>query len=102
MGNTLFQYQGINAIFENSPIEGTTAKERTLYVNEVRRDDYPTIMTLPFTPPDRPVFFSKEDSFPMRFLHNDALIMMVHIGYYKISKILMHGGVTSIFLIATL
>jgi len=39
--NTLIQYQEVNAIFRNSPIEGTTAKERILYVNEAQRDDYP-------------------------------------------------------------
>ena len=30
-GSTLIQYREITAIFKNSPIEGTTAKERTLY-----------------------------------------------------------------------
>jgi len=32
--NILVQYREINSIFRNSPIEGSTAKERTLYVNE--------------------------------------------------------------------
>jgi len=56
-GSTLIQYQEVSAIFKNSPLEGTTAKERTLYVNEAQRDDYPAMATYPPTPPDGPVFF---------------------------------------------
>ena len=45
LGSTLVQYREVNTIFDNSPIEGTTTKERTLYVNEACRDSHPTIVT---------------------------------------------------------
>ena len=57
LGSTLVQYREVNAIFRNSPIEGTTAKERTLCVNETRRGDYPAIVTRPPAPPSGSVFF---------------------------------------------
>ena len=34
LDNTLVQYGKVNAIFDNSPIEGSTTKERILYINE--------------------------------------------------------------------
>ena len=39
-----------------------------------------------------PISFSEEDAYSMHFSHNDALVMMVHIGYCKLSKILVDGG----------
>ena len=90
--NIRVQYQEVNTIFENSPIEGTTTKERTLYVNEARKDDYPAIVTHPPIPFGRPVFFSEENSYPVRFQHNDVLVVTVHIGCCKVSKILVDGG----------
>jgi len=58
-GSTLVQYREVNTIFENSSIEDTTIKERTLYANEAWMDNLVTV-TRPPTSPDRPVFFSKK------------------------------------------
>ena len=87
MGNTLVQYREVNTIFENSPVEGTATKERTIYVNEAQRDNYLAIMTHLPTSPGMPVFLSKEDAYSVHFLHNDALVMTVHIDWCKVSKI---------------
>jgi len=58
-GSTLVQYQIVHAIFANSLIKGTTTKERTLYVNEARRDNHLAIVTRPPTSPGGLIFFSK-------------------------------------------
>ena len=63
-GSTLIQYRDVNAIFRNSSIEETTAKERTLYVNEARRDDNPTIVTRPPTHAVGQFFFEKKTRIP--------------------------------------
>jgi len=49
----------MNAIFENSPIEGTTTKDRTIYVNEAQMDNYPAIVTRSPTSPGRAGLFLK-------------------------------------------
>jgi len=59
---------------------------------EPRRDDCPVIVTRPPTPPGGPIFFSEEDSYLVRFPHNDALVVTVDIRYYKVSKTLIDGG----------
>jgi len=91
-GSTLVQYKKVNTIFENSLVEGTTTKERTIYINEARRDNHLTIVTRPPISPGRPVFFSGEDAYSVHFSHNDALVMTVHIDCYKVSKILVDWG----------
>jgi len=82
----------VNTIFGSSLIEDTTTKERTVYVNEAWRDNYPTIVTRPPTSPGKPVFFSKEDAYSVHFSHNDALVVIVHISCCKVLKILVNGG----------
>jgi len=89
--STLVQYQKVNAIFRNSLIEGTTTKERTLYVNEGRRDNHLAMVTRPPTSPSGSVFFLEEQSYATHFPHNDALVMTAHIGRCKVSKILVDG-----------
>ena len=79
LGSTFVQYWEVYAIFGNSPIEGTTTKEMTIYVNEAHMDNHPTIVTCPSTSPGRPVFFSEEDSYVMHFPHNDTLVVTTHI-----------------------
>jgi len=96
MGSPLNQYNEVNAIFENSPVEGTTTKERTICVHEARRDNYLALVTRPPKSPDKPIFFSEEDACSMHFPHNDALVMIVHIDCCKVLKILVNGGVASI------
>ena len=76
LGSTLVQCREVNTIFGNFPIEGTTTIERTLYVNEGRRDSYPVI--------DGPVFFSEEDSYVVHVPHDDALIVTAHIRSCKV------------------
>ena len=92
--STLIQYREVNTIFRNSPMKGTIIKEKTIYINEARRDNYPAIVNCPPTSPGRPVSFSEEDaySYSVHFSHNDALIVMVHVGCCKVSKILVDGG----------
>jgi len=91
-GSTLVQCQEVNVIFGNSPIEGTTTKERTLYVNEARRDNHLATVTRPPTSPGRLVFFLEEDSYVVHFSQNDTLVLTAHIGRCKVSKILVDGG----------
>jgi len=62
-GSTSVQYREVNTIFGNSLIEGTTNKERIIYVNEVQRDNHLATMTRPPTFPGGPVFFSEDDSY---------------------------------------
>ena len=82
----------VNDIFGTFPMEGTTTKERTIYVNEARRDNYPAIMTRPPTSLGRPVSFSEEDAYYVHFPRNDALMVTVHIGCCKVFQILVDGA----------
>ena len=91
-GSTLVQYRELNAMFKNSPIEGTTTKERTIYVNETRRDNYSAIVTHSPTSPGSPIFFSGEYAYSVHCSYNDALVMTVHIDCCKVSKVLVDGG----------
>ena len=88
-GGTLIQYREVNAIFSTFSIEDTTAKERAIYVNEARRDDHPTILTSSPSSLGKPIYFSETDAYAVHFLHNDALVMAMHIGCYRMSKILV-------------
>ena len=54
-------------------------------------DNYPAIVTRFSTSPGRPTFFSEEDAYSVHFPHNNVLIVMVHIGSCKVSKILVDG-----------
>jgi len=45
--------------------------------------------THPLVSPGGSVFFSKEDAYFVRFSHNDALVVTVHIGCCKMLKILV-------------
>jgi len=91
-GSDLIQYREVNAIFGTSPVEGTTAKGRAIYVNEARRDSYLAILTCPPSPLDIFVFFLKEDAYVVHFPHNDALVMTIHIDCCNVSKISANGG----------
>ena len=75
-------------------MEGTTTKEKTIYVNEAWRDNYLAIISRPPTSPGKPISFSEENVYFVHFLHNDALVMTVHVGCCKSSKILVDWGVT--------
>ena len=83
-GSTLVQYREVNVIFENSPVEGTTTKKRTIYVHEAQRDNYTKIVTCLPTSPGRPVVFSEEYAYSVHFPHNDALVITMHICYCKV------------------
>ena len=91
-GNVFIQYKKVNAIFDTSPIDGTTAKQRTIYVNEARRDNYLAILTHPPSPLGRPIFFSEEDAYVVHFPYINALVMTIHISCCRVSKILVDGG----------
>ena len=101
-GNTLVQYMEVNAILGNSPVEGTTTKEGTIYINETRRDNYMKIVTHLTTSSGMPVFFLEKDAYFVHFPHNDALVVTVHINCCKVSKILVDGGVASTSCTSTL
>jgi len=49
------------------------------------------LMHLP-SPLDMPAFFSEEDVYAVHFPHNAALVMVIHIGCCKVSKILVDEG----------
>ena len=76
----------VNAIFDTTLIEGTATKERAIYVNETRRGSYPTILTSPPSSPSKPIYFSETDAYAMHFPHNDALVVIMHIGCRRMSK----------------
>ena len=84
-GSALIEYKEVNAIFETSLIEGTRTKERVIYVNEARKNNYPTTLTSPPSPLGRPIYFSEKDAYIVHFLHNDALTM--HIGCCSIEDL---------------
>jgi len=64
---TLFQYQEIKAILGSSPIEGTTTKEKAIYINKAHMSKYPTVLIgMPLTP-SRPISFSDADVLAVHF-----------------------------------
>jgi len=91
LGSTLVQCREVNAIFDNSPIEDTTTKERTIYVNEACRDSHPAIVTRTLRP-QWASLFSEEHSYAIHFLHNNALVVTVQIECCKVSKIQVGEG----------
>ena len=86
------QYWEINAIFDASPIEGPTSRERAIYINEARMSKYPTVLTGPPLAPSEPISFSDSYGSAMHFSHNDDLIVIMIIGKCRASKILVDGG----------
>jgi len=82
----------VNATFDTSLIEGATTKERAIYVNEAQRDNYLVILTSPLSSSGKPIFFSETNAYIMHFLHNDALVVTMHIDCCWMSKILVDGG----------
>ena len=88
VGNTLIQYKEVRHL----STEGTTLKERAIYVNEAQRDNCPTMLTRSPSPLGRAIFFSKADAYVVYFPHNDALVMTMHIGCCQVSKILVERG----------
>jgi len=39
------QYREIDVIFGASPIEGTSSRERVIYINKAHKSKYPTVLT---------------------------------------------------------
>ena len=87
----LIHYWEVNTIFGAFSIEGTTAKERAIYVNMARR----MVLTGPPSTLDRPITFFDADIHTVLFSHNDALVVTVHIVSCRVSKILVNAGATS-------
>jgi len=50
------------------------------------------ILTSPPSSTGKPIYFPETDADAMHFLHDDALVMTMHIGCYRMSKILVNGG----------
>jgi len=66
-------------IVGTSPLEGATTKERVIYVNDARRDNYPAIlMSLPLSL-GNPIYFLETEAYAVHFSHNDSLVMTMHI-----------------------
>ena len=86
------QLQRGGAIFSVYPLEGNTSKEKVIYVNETRRTNYPTVLIGPPLFLSRLVTFSEDDAYAVHFLHNDALIIIMHIGNCRVSRILVDNG----------
>jgi len=84
----LIHYRKVNAIFDTSLIEGTTAKERAIYVNIARW----MVLTGPPSTPSRQITFSDADAHNVLFLHNDALVVTMHIRNCRVSKIIVDAG----------
>ena len=84
-------YRGVDAIFRTYSLEGTTSKERSIYINEAHRASYSTVLT---GPPnlEQANMFSKVVACAVHFLHNDALIVAIHIGNRRVSRILVDSG----------
>ena len=63
-----------------------------IYVNEARRDNYLALLTNPPSSPGRHIYFLEDDSYSVHFPHSNTLVVTVHIGCYKVPKILVDGG----------
>ena len=81
----LIHYMEVNVIFGTSLIEGTTGKERAIYVNVTRR----MVLIGLLSTPSRPITFSATDAYTILFPHNDALVVTLHIGNCRVFKILV-------------
>jgi len=64
---TLIQYQIIKAIFGPSPIEGTTTKEKAIYINKARMSKYPIVLIGPPLTLSRLISFSDADVLAVHF-----------------------------------
>jgi len=82
----------INSIFEANPIEGSTAKERKLYVNEARRGCYPSTVIASPAAHTHPITFTADDAIKVRFPHNDALVITIQMGNCKMARVLIDIG----------
>ena len=85
-------YKMVSAIFGATPVEGTSSKERIIYVNQAWMDQDSTSYTSPPLPPSEPITFTDEDAFGVPFPHNDALVITIPIGNCKVSRVLVDTG----------
>jgi len=92
MSHVLIDYKEVKTIFGACLLEGTTSKEKAIYINEARRSNYPTLLIglPPF--PSRSVSFTEADACAVHFPNNDALIITMRIGSCRISRILVDSG----------
>jgi len=82
----------LTTIYDVSPMEGITTKEKVIYINEARKSKYFTVLTdLPLTPRN-PISFSDADAMVVHFPHNDALIVTTIIGNCRVTKVLVDRG----------
>ena len=44
--HALISYKKVEAIFGASPLEGTTLKKKDIYIDEARKTNYPTVLTV--------------------------------------------------------
>ena len=87
----------MEAIFGACPLERTTSKEKTIYINEARRSNYPMVLTGPPPFPCRLISFSEVDVYAVHFSHNDALIITMHIDSCRVSRILSGSTVNILY-----
>ena len=81
----------MDAIFGASPLEGNTSRERSIYINETRRANYSTVLTGPPLTLRKPIMFFEVDACAVHFLHNNALIITMHISNCQVSTILIYN-----------
>ena len=89
------QYLEVDTIFDASPIEGTTSREKAIYIKKARRSKYPMVLTGPPLTPSRPISFSDSDVSVVLSSHNYVLIVTMLIDNYRVSKILVDGEAPS-------
>jgi len=89
---SLVHYPNVDAIYDSCPLEGMTSRERSIYINEARRTNYPTIMTGPLLTSSKPIMFSEADACVVHFPHNNALIITMHIDNGQVSRNLVDKG----------
>ena len=90
--HALVYYEEVDAILGAYPLEGITSRERSMYINEAHRANYPMVLIGPSLTPSKPFIFSEVDAYVVHFLDNYALIITMHIDNYQVSRILVNSG----------
>jgi len=98
-------YREVDVIFGACPLEGSTLKKRSIYINEACKANYPMVLIGPPLTRRKLIMFSKEDAYAVHFPHNDTLIVTMHLDNCRVSRILvdsessvniLHGGALDI------
>ena len=55
-------YREVDVIFGAYPLEGTTSREKVIYINEACRSNYPMMLIVPPPFPSRSISFFEDDA----------------------------------------